>query len=131
LPWYGVAQIFTKPVKMTTVLFHVDQYEVVQAGFPPTTRFLDIGGTVDFHAEFPHDFSTQLALRVRRVYQEHSFLLPGSTWYRRGSWHRRCFAHADTAFWFARTPADLPCVLARSSSSWVRFRRAIFCLRSR
>src|SRR5215467_4992699 len=71
----GTTNLITKSVAMTLSFFHIDQDEVIQLGFPPCAGFRDVRGAIYIHAELPHNVSTQLALRLRSVNEQHSLLL--------------------------------------------------------
>jgi hypothetical protein len=68
------ANIIAKFVPIAVLLFHMDQDQVIQGGSPPNASFRDVGGAIDVHAELPHDLSTQFALGLRSVNQQHSLL---------------------------------------------------------
>src|SRR6202007_773072 len=86
------------------------------------------------HAEFPHHFSTQFALRLASVDEQHSFLLY-SAWDGRGEQRgrRHYGVHADTERGCTRDEISpgLGAFAVCSITSWVRFRLAMFCLRCR
>jgi hypothetical protein len=58
----GTAHVSTEFIPLADVAVHVHEHKLVEVGAPPRSRFADIGGAVDFHAQFSHNSSTQIAL---------------------------------------------------------------------
>src|SRR6202008_801955 len=125
--------IVAKLVAVASSFFDVDQDEVIQVCSPPGTSFYYISGAVYIDSEFSHNLGTQVAFVSGSVHQKHSLLLERTGELQR-NWQRGKWSiHAVTDLDLARDEAsfDLSCAVPIFSNSRVRFRRAIFCFRSR